>query len=436
MKPRDIVDVAEGHLCTGCGVCAYLEPETVTMVDIVDKGLRPSVSARGEHSPTTLACCPGAGLTHDYDRTDPAINQDLQDVWGPVYGVWEGYASDENIRWRGSSAGAATVLSAFCLEEQGMEGVVHIKAREDVAYLNETTFSTTVPELVAATGSRYAPASPCTGLDSIEKASAPCVFIGKPCDVAATQRARRYRPDLDRNLGLVIGIFCAGTPSTHGTLEMLRQMGVDPNLVTDVKYRGQGWPGLAEAKVSDGSKQSLTYEQSWGDVLQKHRQWRCYVCADHTGEFADVAVGDPWYREVDGKNPGQSLVVARTPRGKEIVEAAIDAGYLTASRVSHDLLPRSQPNLQSARGSVWGRIQMLRLFRAYAPRYQGLPMAHIWLRELSLRQKLQSTVGTVRRIRSKALKTRAPVGSDAPRYVSVGTQTKRGIGSGSLPENG
>ena len=411
MKAKSIVDVAEGHLCTGCGVCAYLEPETVTMVDIVDKGLRPSFSSGFESSSVTLDCCPGAGLRHDYRRDDPEISQELQDTWGPVYGVWEGYASDDDIRWAGSSAGAATVLSAFCLEERGMEGVVHIKARDDVPYLNETTFSTTVEDLVAATGSRYAPASPCTGLDNIERAHSPCVFIGKPCDVAAAQQARRHRPDLDANLGLVVGIFCAGTPSTNGTLEMLRQMGVDPENLTDLRYRGKGWPGLATAKDQTGTSSTMTYDESWGGVLEKHRQWRCYVCADHTGEFADIAVGDPWYQDVDGTDPGRSLLVARTRRGKDLLEAAIASGYLTAWPVAHDLLPRSQPGLEMSRGSVWARVQTLRLFRAYAPVYKNLPMAHIWLRELTLRQKIQSTVGTARRIFRKGLRKRLAVGS-------------------------
>ncbi len=409
MKARSIVDVAEGHLCTGCGVCAYMEPQTITMVDIVDRGLRPSVVVGAETASATLDCCPGAGLRHDYDRNDPSIDHKLQDTWGPVLGVWEGYASDEDIRWAGSSAGAATVLSAFCLEQRGMEGVVHIKAQDDVPYLNETTFSTTVDELVAATGSRYAPASPCTGLDNIERAEAPCVFIGKPCDVAATQQARRHRPNLDTNLGLVIGIFCAGTPSTKGTLEMLRQMGVEPDHLTSLRYRGRGWPGLAEATTAAGENSTMTYDESWGGVLEKHRQWRCYVCADHTGEFADIAVGDPWYQEVDGSDPGRSLLVARSRRGQEIIEAAIAAGYLTAWPVSNDLLPQSQPGLETSRGSVWARVQMLRLFRAYAPVYENLPMAHIWLRELSLRQKTQSTVGTVRRIFRKQLRKRIAV---------------------------
>ena len=46
----------------------------------------------------------------------------------------------------------------------------------------------------------------------IQNAPAPCVFIGKPCDVAAVENVRRLRPALDEKVGLTIAIFCAGTP--------------------------------------------------------------------------------------------------------------------------------------------------------------------------------------------------------------------------------
>ena len=36
------------------------------------------------------------------------------------------------------------------------------------------------------------------------------------------------------------------------------------------------------------------------------------MCADHTGEFADIAVGDPWYRPHLDDEPGRSLVLARS----------------------------------------------------------------------------------------------------------------------------
>src|SRR5680860_629390 len=141
-------------------------------------------------------------------------------------------------------------------------------------------------------------------------------------------------------------MFCAGTPTTRGTFEMLRSMGVDdPEQIISIRYRGNGWPGEAEAVVRtpDGTeRRTLTYDESWGDVLQKHRQWRCYVCADHTGEFADIAVGDPWYRDIVEGETGRSLIVVRTERGRRILRTALEVGALHAEIVEAGRLPASQ----------------------------------------------------------------------------------------------
>src|SRR5262245_66136373 len=114
-------------------------------------------------------------------------------------------------------------------------------------------------------------------------------------------------------------------------------MGIDdPARIKSVRYRGNGWPGKASVRVSspNGGEEirELTYQQSWGEILEKHRQWRCYVCVDHSGEFADISVGDPWYRPIPPGESGQSLVLVRTERGRQILQGAMKAGYLTRRR--------------------------------------------------------------------------------------------------------
>lgn len=233
----------------------------------------------------------------------------------------------------------------------------------------------------------------------IEAEPRPSVFIGKPCDVAAAVAARRLRPRLDATLGLTIAILCAGTPSTQGTLKMLDVMGVDPAAVSTVHYRGQGWPGQARTEPAG---RRLSYEESWGAILASHRPWRCYLCADHTGEYADISVGDAWHRPTAGDS-GQSLIIARTERGRRVVTAAIAAGVLIAQPVDFSVLPAAQPGLLRVRGAVWGRIAVLRLLGLPAPKYRGFPMFRIWLRHLSIKDKLRSTLGTIRRIHRRKL---------------------------------
>jgi coenzyme F420 hydrogenase subunit beta len=346
----------------------------------------------------------------------------LFDGWGPVRGLWEGHAADPEIRFAGSSGGAASALALFCLERAGMYGLLHIAAREDVPYLNRTVLSRTREQILGATGSRYAPASPCDGLAMVEAAPGPCVMIGKPCDIAATEKARRIRPALDSKLGLTIAIFCAGTPSTRGTLEMLKQMGVtDPSAVQSVRYRGNGWPGRATVvlRTANGHEtRDLTYEQSWGEVLQKHRQWRCHICPDHTGEAADISVGDPWHRPVPPGAHGSSLVVARTERGLRVVREAMAAGYLCLESVRAGVLPASQPGLLTVRGLVWARLLTLRVMGVPTPRFSGVPMFRYWLSRATVREKLQSVYGTVKRVFTKRLARPQSVHEFVPERVT------------------
>ena len=411
-----IEDVAQRQLCCGCGACAYVSPGTIEMIDSLGHGRRPRVKSQCRstaENQAALRVCPGIGLEHSFDRSHPDLIRELVAGWGPVLEVWEGHATDDAIRFAGSSGGAASALALACIEQAGMHGVLHIKARADVPYLNHTVLSTTREEILSATGSRYAPASPCDGLQLIEDAPGPCVFIGKPCDVAAVEKAKQVRPALAEKVGVTIAFFCAGTPTTNATLELLRRMGVDdPSRVVELRYRGNGWPGDATVtlRTENGIEtRSLSYEESWGGILTNDKQWRCHVCADHTGEFADIAVGDPWYRRVEPNECGSSLVLVRTERGRRILREAVEHGYLALTRADASILTRSQPNLLRGRGAVWARILVSRLLGVAAPRYHGFPMFRFWLTKLSCMEKVRSILGTARRVMRRGLRDRTVI---------------------------
>lgn len=404
----DIPNIRESGLCCGCGACAYYAPEAIEMVDAPLHGRRPELKTAGRQSgelTEAARVCPGVGLAHETASSQSACIQQLLPAWGPVLDVWEGYAVDPELRYAGASGGAATALALYCLEAAGMEQVVHTAASEDKPHLNRTVVSRTREDLLRTTGSRYSPASPCEGLANIESAKGQCLFVGKPCDVAASRKARNLRPALDQHLGLTIGFFCAGTPSTRGTLEMLKCMGIeDIDSLVSLRYRGNGWPGHATAVLRNQSgmeeSRSLTYEHAWGEILSRHQQWRCKLCADHTAEFADIAVGDPWYRPIEEGEAGHSLILARTAKGKAAVESAAGSGYLRVSRAEPTILPASQPNLLRTRGALWGRLLACRLMGVPAPAYTGMPMFRHWWHSLGMVEKFRSVAGTLRRIRS------------------------------------
>jgi coenzyme F420 hydrogenase subunit beta len=403
MTAHSITDMVARNLCTGCGGCAAAFPDLIRMQDDPVNGRRPvaAPSPEGQRAAkAAVAWCAGAASDWtDLVRVD-AIDRD----WGPVLGAWEGWAQDEEIRHRGSSGGAVTALAAFALANGTADGVAHIAARADDPRLNEAVISRDRAGLLRGAGSRYAQASPVESLAEIAGGTDKVAFVGKPCDVASVYKAMRADVGLAAKLPLTIAIFCAGTPNLVATDRLLDRLAVprDARLV-DLRYRGAGWPGLMQAEWIDHSgarqvSEGITYAEGWGRILQSERRWRCRVCADHTGAFADISVGDPWHAPPAGDTDhGRSLIIARTPRGKAFVAAAIRAGVLVAEARPRDVIAAAQPNLRATHGAVWGRRMAMRLLGLPAPRDRGQGLVRLWL-GLPFRQKAQSLAGTWKRV--------------------------------------
>jgi coenzyme F420 hydrogenase subunit beta len=391
------------NLCTGCGACAGAFPDFIRMVDDPLNGRRPVV-AKGEAAQKAAvqaaSLCAGAGADFtSLPRTD-AIDRD----WGPVLAAWQGHAADDEIRYRGSSGGAVTALALFALQSGQVQGVAHIAARTDDPRLNEAVISHDRAGLLRGAGSRYAQASPTEALGAIAAGDVPVAFVGKPCDVASVAKAAGADAGLAAKLPLTIAIFCAGAPNLNATEKLLDRLKVPKGArLTDLRYRGAGWPGLMQARWvnEDGvevTSKGIPYGEGWGGILQSERRWRCRICTDHTGAFADISVGDPWHTPPAGhEDAGRSLIVARTARGLALVEAAIAAGVLVAAPEGRDAIAKAQPGLAATLGAVWGRRLVMRGAGMPVPADRGLPLWKHWL-ALPVRAKVSSVAGTVRRI--------------------------------------
>jgi coenzyme F420 hydrogenase subunit beta len=397
---NSVKDVADWRLCLGCGACAYICPkQEIGLVDFVDEGIRPTIEGDDCGSCTLcLEVCPAYENDHTAINSAPDLIDEVKPYCGPALEIWEGHAADPEVRFAGSSGGLITALSLYCLEKEDMHGILHIGQDQANPLRNKTVMSRTRSELMANTGSRYAPASACDRLDLIESAPTPCVFVGQPTEVSALRKARALRPKLDKNVGVTISFFCAGSPATKGTVELLRSMGVDPEDIKEFRYRGNGWPGKFAVTLKGESSPShfQSYKESWGFV-QAYRPFSVHLCPDGTGEDADISCGDPWYREVKEGEAGSSILAVRTERGRRILKGAIKAGYVKLQPAEPWKLLKSQENLFEKRGAIWGRIAILRAFGLPAPKLKGFSLFKNWLR-LSLEDKLRSTVGTARRI--------------------------------------
>lgn len=410
MKMQSVADVVRWRLCLGCGACSFLAGrQSVQMIDVEEEGLRPVVRRFvAEEQATALQVCPGLGIDHSDHHSRPGIKRELAAAFGPVLEIWEGYAADPEIRFKGSSGGALTALSLCGLQEERLAGVLQVGQDPADPLRNSTRLSTDRTGLLACMGSRYAPASVCDRLDLVEAAPGPCVVVAQPSEVAALRRLETLRPGLAAKVGLVLSFFCAGSPPTGGTRKLLSKLEVPERDLDQMRYRGHGWPGMFTTgrKSRPELTEHMTYQQSWA-FLQGFRPYATHLFPDGSGEGADISCGDPWYRPIEPGEPGSSLIVVRTPRGREFLQRALAAGYLVARPATPEQLARSQANLTAKRGAIWGRLLALRLMGVPTPRHRGLDLFVNWWR-LPFREKGQSLFGTVRRALTRRFRRPLP----------------------------
>jgi len=401
---HNLKDVVDWNLCIGCGACAYAcSKGHISLVDIEQEGIRPQFASADCGSCTEcLEFCPGYRVDSHLTAGRIPKQSEADHEFGPSLEIWEGYASDPEIRFRASSGGILSALALYCLEKEGMAFVLHSGADRDRPWANKTHQSRTWAEILARAGSRYAPASPCEGLGAIEASESPCVFIGKPCDTAGVALARRQRPQLDKNLGLVLSFFCAGTPSTRGTLDLMRSLNVAQDEAVTVDYRGEGWPGRFRIQTKHQQRDaSYSYDESWGS-LTRYRPPRCHICPDGLGRVSDISCGDAWHEFSKNNDPGRSLVLVRTERGREILRKARKAGYVDLQPRDAAVVMAAQVNLLARRREIFGRLFARKLLLVPTPDYIGFSLFRSWLK-IPFVLKCRTIVGTLVRLLQRGL---------------------------------
>lgn len=394
--------VMRGRLCSGCGGCAAAAPAKIGMA------LQPPGYARPvQHAPlsdaeerTVAAICPGL-------RLDQAAEGRADDpIWGPHLGVWTGHAADPGLRHAASSGGVLSALLVHLLESGpergGVEFVLQTAADPENPLGNRTVISRTAAEVMAAAGSRYAPSSPLAGIEEHLAAGRPFAFIGKPCDVGALRALARRDGRVDACIPVMLSFFCAGVPAQAGAQAVLDRLGAPPDEVAAFRYRGNGWPGSAVATLRDGSERAMSYLDSWGGILANHVQFRCKICPDGTGGFADLVCADAWECDERGyplfeEAEGTSLVLARTARGKALLDGAVAAGRLAVTPFPLEGIAAMQPSQRRRKQAIAARLAALRLLLRAAPRYRGFQLIAA-ARRARFRSHFWNFVGTARRL--------------------------------------
>lgn len=337
--------------------------------------------------------CPGLGLSAPLSEG----NSRHHETFGRYVAAWSGWAEDEQIRFEGSSGGVLTALSIWLLESKTVTSVTGSAASKSAPNRTVSVQIISREEALASAGSRYAPVGNAAFVNATDRHAA---MVGKPCEVSAVSRFQVAGGHFLNEGPLLLSFFCAGTPSQRATDKLSESMGVAVDDLDDLRYRGRGWPGLFRVRSKEGQVREITYDESWGKHLGRDLQWRCKTCVDGTGGDADIAVGDFWKADSKGfplfeDGDGNSVIIARSERGRKVLELAQAAGIVHLDPIDLDEVAAIQPLQVERKRTVIGRLMGRKLAGKRVPRYRGYG---IWrLAATYLRQNIRASIGTFRR---------------------------------------
>lgn len=383
-----IEKIINQEICAGCGLCQSVIGSQKISIEYNKLGfLRPRLTdaINSDDLLQFSKYCPS--INAKYLTTN---KQDI--IWGSIQSLALGHATDKNVRFKGSSGGTISALSIHLLESKTVECILQIGTSKDDPINNILKESTSKEDICDNAGSRYSPSAPLQNILKIIEKYNSVAFIGKPCDIVALRNIALIYPIINVKVKFMISFMCAGIPSIAGTKEILKKAQIREDEISTLKYRGEGWPGFFHVKTKDNKEFKMSYNDSWGKHLNKYLQLRCKVCADGSGEQADIVCADAWDITPTGfpsfeEKEGTSLLIARTNNGEMLLKECIKNNSITIT--NNTIKPKDinlfQPYQVRRKKNILARILPFIILNRIHPKYNYFTLFKATLTENPLR---------------------------------------------------
>ncbi len=334
MPIENISQISKNALCTACGACAGICPTKAVrmitntagfLVAFVDNDL--CVSCR-----KCVKICPS--------NPENFFSVKIDDIFhGICLAGYVGYASDRKIRQKSQSGGIVTALLCYLLEKGEIDGAIvnnlNVKTRRP-----QSVFASSEDEIINGCGSYYAQSSVIqTILEHSDKNTA-AVVLG--CQAESLQFIKNEY----KNINLpkyIIGLICIGQYSGDIIDALIEQSDCDIGKISGFRFRDKtigGWPGDIHISTSNNGY-SLPKERRL-ELKPIYELHRCIVCFDQMNVFSDIVCGDPWGVLHKQQPEGHTVVIARTVKGKRLLENAARDGAIILETLAIEDIFRGQ----------------------------------------------------------------------------------------------
>ncbi|MFX1251249.1 MAG: Coenzyme F420 hydrogenase/dehydrogenase, beta subunit C-terminal domain [Promethearchaeota archaeon] len=233
----------------------------------------------------------------------------------------------EEVRTVAQDGGTVTSLLLAALSKNLIEGAVVTGKSSDWA--PGAHLATTPEEIIDGAGTKYSRTPAAAKIAPSLRTKKNLAFVGTSCQTTA---ASNYRHQFLGNISqvnlFIIGLFCFENFPHDRLIHVLeKKFGISINKVvkTDIT-KGKFRVELKDGKILEENV------STFNSIVPLS----CQVCTNFTARLADISVG------AIGTPLGWNTVIIRTPKGKELIDSAIEEGFIeTTSEVDLEAIKKN-----------------------------------------------------------------------------------------------
>ncbi len=292
--------------------------------------------------------------------------EDARRYLGDVEKVYLTYADDTALRARSASGGSVSGLLIHMLESGRIDGALVLTLPvEDGRTRPKFIIARNRQEVMSAQGSKYiAVHFAAHAMPLIREFSGRLAVVALPCDARLLHRAREKDAALDEKVKMVITLVCGHNTEPELTDAVVRKIGGDHGPLKSYHYRSGHWRGHLTAEYADGTVIEKPFSTfSLYRNLYFFTQRKCHHCHDHFGYYCDISAGDIWSMRMRKEPIKHTALLARTERGIEAIDRAVEAGVLRSRDATEKEILDGQSRTAPFHYNITARKRVGKLFR-------------------------------------------------------------------------
>ncbi len=359
---NSLSDITKNGLCIGCGICESIVGRETIKISMTKKGrLEPQEISplSNENLNKIKKVCPGV-LVEGLPKNEINKNSKFDLIWGYYHSLFYSWSTDSKIRFQSSTGGLLNGLSLYLLESKKVNFILHTGTDPQKPMRSISKYSHNKNELLSSGScSRYGPASPLDKFHEALDLNQPFAFVGKPCDISAIRQLSKIDGRVNESCKYLLTLVCGGFGEFTKSQDFIESFNVKEENLEIFRYRGNGNPGKMYIKTDTGEEYDKDYNSFWGEESTWRVPFRCKICPDAIGESADVAALDTWPGgSPKGEDEGFNAAIVRTQKGLELLNNAINAGYIKkGNSLSIEEISDFQPHQVKKKQAVFARHQ-------------------------------------------------------------------------------